>query len=1162
MKRLSGFISSLKEVYLGNLTSEDETEPFDQYEVLPYSNQQKPVKEKKHKDKDHHKDGKEKDKQKHIGKKLNDAFERQMEKIEKKLLKKKEKDEEMTIKYSQWCAVIEKKTKSLIESIHHYNKMLESNSSSSSSSSSQQATTIFGPGNNPSHPMTTVAKQIVAICEDLIGYLEMNESHIIFSSGTHNNTAIYATNTPVTAVRALPPDEFDSLSGNNLKNFRYIRELFTELWCLVLEPHNTTQHGINNLLPSSKDKEHSTRESVTNEEEHPKEKKGRVRVSTSANIPVASSAPIATSKPRSASTNANTTQPKSKSKAITFLEKLSKTDSFFSDTDVAIVYKLLTVVMRRREFDCKHLQLNTQNIPTCPESDLQCFRKYRTLLYATQAYITRKIVKSMGCHSFYKRFQLNVFCARVLAITFFRIPEIGEQIMQAITMDPVQATKLAETLAKIDRVSNKDLALIKLNEFVTISEPTQPQEDANNNNNEKQDTEDSKEDKRGSLERSIDNDPLRGSDPLQSPAEEYDNHLADFKLKIAKSNFPAIFGWKHFHEALSDSQSFVPSATPISFSESPDEAPTMYTIGSRLPKKRDAPLIIYNQDNSVKVIEANSKSQSQTPPQIRRSYEPNAERKQQNSAQRTIDKYDLSVNPNLEKPTTEENSTTSQTSQPSQPAQESTSTAAPSDTPATESTTSSDPLTAAANSNPPEPAPTSEEPSTETTTSPVPESPKTPRKQKHSNRKNNENGVSSQNNNNTTDQEKKPETWILILRNNDAFFYFFLKEFVFYVYGVVTANNKLPNASHFDWTFVDGYTIFARHLVFHLLQNDSWSRPLLDASCALLLAQPSLINLYMKILFQRTNALHIPSVMDTLATLEIWFKHFISHKTHLPANFDCSYFASCLQILFNFDHHQIVNRVISVLYNNSDAFSGTARKGLFLDFLVKKNFFNLFLHWDDNIRNAFHQLLVFKACRVRRSLLAAEGIHVDELASADANVSKLTINNHVPVIIRDYMGNEIITEPPTHTQSAPSSPAPQPASTENSDIGNLETVEARPRRDSRPVNVRVNSFIQKKDLAKSIELEAELSDPQQNQERENFLDTVVFAKIEAFVRIIQEQLRDKTIHAFDKELEVYVPRALSEYKLYLSRYYAWERSGETDPPKLVPMHLLNVMRDD
>ena len=128
---------------------------------------------------------------------------------------------------------------------------------------------------------------------------------------------------------------------------------------------------------------------------------------------------------------------------------------------------------------------------------------------------------------------------------------------------------------------------------------------------------------------------------------------------------------------------------------------------------------------------------------------------------------------------------------------------------------------------------------------------------------------------------------------------------------------------------------------------------------------------------------------------------------------------------------------------------------------------------------------------MRRSLLAAEGIHVDELASADANVSKVTIASHTPVIIRDYMGNEIVTEPATHN-SAPTSPSqPQQNATENNstEAANLETVETRPRKDSRPVNVRVNSFIQKRDLNKSVELEEDLTDPQQNQERENFLDT-------------------------------------------------------------------------
>ena len=121
-------------------------------------------------------------------------------------------------------------------------------------------------------------------------------------------------------------------------------------------------------------------------------------------------------------------------------------------------------------------------------------------------------------------------------------------------MDPAQATKLAETLAKIDKISNKDLSLLKLNDFATVQESKKdssnsPLSENNNNNNSPHDSKD-----RRSLERSIEQDPLRGAstDPLAT--EDYNNHLTDFKLKIAKSNYTTIFGWKVFHEALSDSQ--------------------------------------------------------------------------------------------------------------------------------------------------------------------------------------------------------------------------------------------------------------------------------------------------------------------------------------------------------------------------------------------------------------------------------------------------------------------------------------------------------------------------------------------------------------------------------------------------------------------------------
>ena len=71
----------------------------------------------------------------------------------------------------------------------------------------------------------------------------------------------------------------------------------------------------------------------------------------------------------------------------------------------------------------------------------------------------------------------------------------------------------------------------------------------------------------------------------------------------------------------------------------------------------------------------------------------------------------------------------------------------------------------------------------------------------------------------------------------------------------------------------------------------------------------------------------------------------------------------------------------------------------------------------------------------------------------------------------------------------------------------------------------------------------------------------MFAKIESFVKMVQEQLRDKNYQQYDKTLEVYVPKAMSEYKMYMSRYYTWERSGALEPPKLVPMYVLNTMSD-
>jgi hypothetical protein len=53
---------------------------------------------------------------------------------------------------------------------------------------------------------------------------------------------------------------------------------------------------------------------------------------------------------------------------------------------------------------------------------------------------------------------------------------------------------------------------------------------------------------------------------------------------------------------------------------------------------------------------------------------------------------------------------------------------------------------------------------------------------------------------------------------------------------------------------------------------------------------------------------------------------------------------------------------------------------------------------------------------------------------------------------------------------------------------------------------------------------------------------VLFSKIESYVQMVSDQVLRRGQY-YPREWEVYVPKALSEYKNYLSRYYQLEVSS-------------------
>lgn len=69
----------------------------------------------------------------------------------------------------------------------------------------------------------------------------------------------------------------------------------------------------------------------------------------------------------------------------------------------------------------------------------------------------------------------------------------------------------------------------------------------------------------------------------------------------------------------------------------------------------------------------------------------------------------------------------------------------------------------------------------------------------------------------------------------------------------------------------------------------------------------------------------------------------------------------------------------------------------------------------------------------------------------------------------------------------------------------------------------------------------------------------LYGNITAYIKVIEDQFRDRTVTGYEPRLEVYVPKAMTEYRFYLSRYHQWESQGSTQAPGTVNLFILSVV---
>jgi len=73
-------------------------------------------------------------------------------------------------------------------------------------------------------------------------------------------------------------------------------------------------------------------------------------------------------------------------------------------------------------------------------------------------------------------------------------------------------------------------------------------------------------------------------------------------------------------------------------------------------------------------------------------------------------------------------------------------------------------------------------------------------------------------------------------------------------------------------------------------------------------------------------------------------------------------------------------------------------------------------------------------------------------------------------------------------------------------------------------------------------------------------DLLMFGKIQCYIHLIQAQTKESTESTFfEKNLQIYVNRALSEFQYFVTRYSAWEKSDEKDW-KVLPLSILDGKR--
>ncbi|EGR27741.1 hypothetical protein IMG5_190360 [Ichthyophthirius multifiliis] len=192
-------------------------------------------------------------------------------------------------------------------------------------------------------------------------------------------------------------------------------------------------------------------------------------------------------------------------------------------------------------------------------------------------------------------------------------------------------------------------------------------------------------------------------------------------------------------------------------------------------------------------------------------------------------------------------------------------------------------------------------------------------------------------------------------------YFSFLAEWCRYI------NKQFANKDQILWYIIPGYYNLVKVFLIKMrkIETKLFPENLKDTSLILLYNEQNL-NIYITIMYNKTNAYDGINVFYSFDLIKQWFQTIKENGKKIPTNFDYDFFFKGIKITLQGENFVCISKVLQLLYYCYELLPWLQKRQL-QKIIFTNMFFKLFMHWSRNVRYLFHCFLIYKIYHIHHT---------------------------------------------------------------------------------------------------------------------------------------------------------------------------------------------------